>query len=132
MAPTIIKKPLIEIDPELRRAAEEMIASEGQVIVHCLIRATTFSSVFIRIWQTTYLYPKGSDRKSELVHFENVTLAPEWSRVPAGSAAIFSLFFSSLPKSCTVFDLVEEIAQPGGFIVKNIPRNDSDVYYVQF
>ncbi len=132
MAPTIIEKPKVTIDPELLRAAEAMVATEGQVIIHCLIRGFGFSSIYYRIWQTTYLYPKGSTHKSELVHFENVTLAPQWTVLPAGAAAIFSLIFSGLPKSCTVFDFVEEISEPGGFVVKNIPRNDSDVYFVQF
>jgi hypothetical protein len=29
-----------------------------------------------------------------------------------------------------VFDLVEEIPQPGGFVIKNIRRNETDVYHI--
>jgi hypothetical protein len=36
-----------------------------------------------------------------------------------------------LPKKCTVFDLIEEIPEPGGFYIPNIQRNNSDVYHLE-
>ena len=40
--------------------------------------------------------------------------------------------FSGLPRSCTSFDLIERIPEPGGFEVRNIGRNKTDVYEVEF
>ena len=42
----------------------------------------------------------------------------------------FTLIFSSLPKNCKVFDFSEEINDPYKFVVRNIPRNKSDVYTI--
>ena len=43
----------------------------------------------------------------------------------------FTLVFSGLPKDCKSFDLREEIPEEGGFLVKNIKRNGTDVYRVK-
>ncbi len=87
---------------------------------------------YIRIWPSTYLYDHTSDHKSDLVHAEKISYYPEWTMTDSGEA-YFSLVFSGLPKSCTVFDLIEHCTNEGGaFKVLNIPRNESDVYYVQF
>jgi len=66
-------------------------------------------------------------------HFHNTykDMAPVWTAIPDGKTFSFLLIFGSLPKSCRVFDLVEEIEQPGGFEVRNIARNESDVYHVE-
>jgi hypothetical protein len=40
------------------------------------------------------------------------------------------LIFAGLSKAVKVFDLVEEIPQPGGFVIKNIRRNETDVYHI--
>jgi len=45
-----------------------------------------------------------------------------------GTTVRFTLIFSSLPKTCEVFDLIEEV--PSGFEVYDIKRNSSDVYNV--
>lgn len=83
-----------------------------------------------RIWRTTFLIDKISSARSPLVHAENITLAPQWTLLPDFVSYTFLLIFSALPKACKQFDLVEEIAQPGGFVVKNIARNKSDVYHI--
>jgi hypothetical protein len=57
-------------------------------------------------------------------------MAPVWTQIPDGREYAFLLIFSGLPKSCKQFDLVEEIAEPGGFLVRNISRNDTDVYQI--
>ena len=43
----------------------------------------------------------------------------------------FTLIFTGLPKDCNYFDLFEKIPEPGGFLVKNIKRNNSDVYFIE-
>jgi hypothetical protein len=40
------------------------------------------------------------------------------------------LIFGALPKKCHVFQLIEEIPEEGGFTVRNIIRNKTDVYEV--
>jgi len=42
----------------------------------------------------------------------------------------FTLIFQGLSKGCQLFDLVEEIPQEGGFAVRGLLRNSSDVYQV--
>lgn len=127
----IITKPKVEIAPDLLKKLEEMTAEEGQVIVHCISGGSLLYDSYIRIWPTTYLYDQHSDHASELVHVENISMAPEWMLVPAGYVAYYSLFFTRLPKSCSMFDLEEVIPQPGNFSAKNISRNKTDVYYIR-
>lgn len=43
----------------------------------------------------------------------------------------FTLVFSGLPKDCKMFDLIEVIPEEGGFHVKEIRRNESDIYRVK-
>ena len=132
--PTIIEKPAIEISPDILQELKTLIHEEGQVVVHCLFNNMhpVFDS-WIRIWPSTFLYDKGSSHRSELVHTEHITLAPEWTLVPGFSSYFFTLIFSGLPTSCTVFDLVEDAqGGTGAFEVRNVNRNNQDVYYVRF
>lgn len=127
--PTIIETPSTVISSEIREELKTLVHEAGQVVVHC-IQTTPFAS-YIRIWPTTYLYDQHSDHSSELVHAENISYFPTWKAVEAGENH-FTLIFSGLPKSCLVFDLLEHCDnQSGAFRVNSIPRNDSDVYYVQ-
>lgn len=132
MSPTIIQKPKISIDPEILRQTEELVVTESQVIIHCIINAPWYGEIGIRIWPSTYLYDFHSTHRSELVHFENITAYPDWKIIAAATSSYFTLIFSGLPKSCVVFNLKEEIPESHGFEVKAIKRNDSDIYYVQF
>ncbi len=128
-APTIIEKPKVDIDKDILHELEAQIHEQGQVVVHC-IQTADFPTL-IRIWPTTYLYDHHSEHKSELVHAENISYFPHWKAVDMGEN-YFTLIFSGLPKSCIVFDLIEHCDnQNGAFKVMNIPRNNSDVYYVQ-
>jgi hypothetical protein len=86
--------------------------------------------MLIRIWKSTFLVDKDSMARSQLVHAENISIAPQWTQIPDGVTYNFLLIFSALPKSCRTFDLVEDIPQPGGFHVANIARNDTDVYHI--
>ena len=86
--------------------------------------------MLIRIWKTTYLVDHSSGTRSKLLHAENITMAPVWTQIPNGALYSFLLVFSGLPKACKQFDLVEEISEPGGFFIKDIGRNDTDVYHI--
>jgi hypothetical protein len=77
------------------------------------------------------LKPKGSSEVSKLLTAINISFYPEWTRVKPYSRYDFTLIFEGLPKDCTVFDLEEDIPEPGGFFASNIKRNESDVYHLE-
>lgn len=128
---TIITKPKVEIDKKLLTELLALTKEEKQVIVHCLFDARDMWGAKIRIWPSTFLYDVGSSHRSELVHVDNISICPQWTEVPQGKIAHFSLLFSGLPSVCSTFDLIEEIPQAGGFKVTGIKRNETDVYYVK-
>ncbi len=126
--PSIDSPDIAEMDnPEVSLMLET--AEESQVIIHCSYTSSGLGDL-IRIWPTTFLFPKNSSIKCKLIHVENITLFPHWTEIPLGKTHTFTLIFQGLPKDCYLFDLVEEIGQPGAFIIKNIHRNRTDVYYV--
>ena len=104
---------------------------ESLVIIHCTYTGSYISDR-IRIWKTTFLCPKDSETRSQLVHVENISLYPKWTTVPIGKPTIFTLVFTGLPKQCKMFDLLEIIPEPAGFMIRNIPRNNTDVYNIRF
>ena len=125
-APTItreLERP--DLLPELLTDVEE----KGQVTVHCSFVAGLSDA--IRIWPSTFLVCRHSGHRSQLLFAEGIPLAPHWLPVPAGNAIRFTLLFAGLPSHCVLFDLVEEIADLGGFHVPAILRNDMDVYRVE-
>ncbi len=122
-----LTQPETEVLTEVENATDFL--NESYVYVHCHLPHVE-PGMLVRIWRTTYLRDLDSSSKSELVHAENITFAPQWTMVGDNPSFSFLLIFSALPKSCTRFDLVEEIAQPGGFHVRNIQRNKTDVYNV--
>lgn len=126
--PTITKP---EICQEILEALQTEVQEEKQVIVHCCYPATFYVGNLIRIWQSTFLVDERLHHKSHLIHQENISLFPYWTAVPPMKDFWFTLIFSGLPKECRSFDLREEIPEEGGFLVKNIKRNATDVYRVK-
>lgn len=132
MSTTIITRPRVEIESDLLAEMKNQINEAGQVILHILYSTPIGMPSYIRIWPTTYLFDKDSPHKSELVHAENITYYPYWYECLPGKKYYFSLIFSGLPKSCTRFDFVEQCTnQSGAFEVRNIDRNQSDVYFLK-
>jgi len=132
MSATVITKPETIIAPDLLRKFKAQVEEQGQVVLHFLLDNYGMSDTLIRIWPTTYLYDQLSPHKSELVHAENITFFPHWTAYPPGQQAYFTLIFTGLPKSCTMFDFIEHCDnQIGAFKVLNIKRNKSDVYYLK-
>ncbi|HMQ08102.1 MAG TPA: hypothetical protein PKC30_12435 [Saprospiraceae bacterium] len=126
----IIKDPATKISPEILQAIKEQTHEEGQVIIHCLFYSMSLWNR-IRIWPTTYLFDCHSAHTSSLVHAENITFYPQWMNTPVGDY-FFTLIFTGLPKSCTLFDLIERCNnEHGAFVVRGIPRNEKDVYYIE-
>ncbi|MDF2438932.1 MAG: hypothetical protein K0Q95_3308 [Bacteroidota bacterium] len=114
----------IYIEVEEVTAVETLMANENQVIVHCVCTA----DAAYRIWPTTFLIEQGSSRKARLLTAYNISFYPYWTLKNQGQK--FTLVFEGLSRNCIMFDLKEEIPQEGGFHVKSILRNNSDVYTV--
>jgi len=117
------------VDAKVLTSIEPSVLDDSYVYVHCSFD-NSWKDALIRIWKTTFLIDQASGARSSLVHAENISIAPVWTIIPDGRTYNFILIFSALPKSCASFDLVEDIPQPGGFYVKDIPRNTKDVYHV--
>lgn len=118
-----------EIDLDTLTSIDPTTLEDSYVYVHCYFN-NRWSDMLIRIWKSTYLIDQGSGSRSALVHAENISYAPQWTLVPDKTPYSFLLIFSALPKSCKQFDLLEDIQAPGGFFIKNIIRNKTDVYHI--
>ena len=128
----ILTEPTIQIDSEILAGLCNDTEEMGQVVLHFLYNAPLNHFMNIRIWPTTYLYDQHSSHRSDLVHVENICLAPKWTPCFPGEKFFFTLIFSGLPKSCTVFDFIEECDKEfGAFEARGIHRNESDVYYLE-
>jgi hypothetical protein len=118
---------IIELPAELTTVREER-----QTILHCsLPQAPTNGpawDILIRIWPTTFLIQEDGTRR-KLLFTEGIALFPYW--LPVRLPYTFTLIFEGLDSGCQIFDLLEEIPQPGGFQVTGIARNGSDVYHVR-
>ena len=117
------------IDGEVLSSIEPATLEDSHVYVHCHVNNLE-EGMLIRIWRTTFLIDRSQGAKSGLIHAENISFAPQWTMIPGRGPYTFLLIFSGLAKSCKVFDLVEEIPQPGGFLVTDIRRNETDIYHV--
>ena len=125
--PPVKVKPAVE--DSVLASIQPSVLEDSYVYVHCSFD-NSWKDALIRIWRTTFLVDDSSGAKSSLVHAENISIAPLWTIIPDKCNHNFILVFSALPKSCTKFDLIEEIPQPGGFVVRDIQRNPRDVYRV--
>lgn len=123
-------RPIITLDEELKFEIEKNCDIEKQVVIHIQINPSPFINQ-IRIWPSTFLIDLHSTHRSQLLWVHRISIMPQWTIIPPYTKREFSLFFSALPKSCTRFNLLEEIPEPGGFEVQNIIRNTQDVYYLE-
>jgi hypothetical protein len=128
-----VEEPPVKVKPQIDIEVLSSIApatlEDSFVYVHCYFN-NSFKDMLIRIWSTTFLVDAASGVRSKLIHAENISIAPMWTRIPDGQIYSFLLVFEGLPKSCKHFDLIEDIPQPGGFEVRNISRNTTDVYHI--
>lgn len=134
-SPTLQSPEITEIqpevmDPEVKKQLLTEVQEEGQVIVHCAYQASEWGDG-IRIWRSTFLVDKHSGHRSKLIHAENISYYPVWIMLDPHERVRFTLVFERLPSDCVMFDLIEEIPQSGGFEVRGIVRNRSDVYRVK-
>ena len=122
-----LPKPVTE--EKVLLAEQTIVLEQGHVYVHCHFNNGAADNL-IRIWRSTYLIDQGSGHRSALVHAENITIAPQWTPVPKHKTFRFLLIFNALPSSCSMFDMLEDIPEQGGFFIHDILRNESDVYHV--
>jgi hypothetical protein len=125
--PPVKTKP--DVDQEVLTSIDPLSLEDSFVYVHCYFNNTS-DDMLIRIWRSTFLIDRASGSRSQLIHAENISFAPMWTMIPKKGEFSFLLIFSALPKDCTVFDLLEDIPQTGGFFIQGIQRNQLDVYHV--
>lgn len=114
----------IELEQKLLQIQEE-----GQVTIHCKIPCSP--GLLVRIWQSTFIYPNNGAERIPLAHAENISIAPIWTPIPNSGIYGFTLIFGGLPKTCTAFDLIEEIKNDFfPFSVFGIERTETDVYTI--
>ncbi len=128
-----IKEPPVKakpsVDMEVLASIHPELMDDSYVYVHCHFE-NKWQDMLIRIWKTTFIIDRAGGTRSQLIHAENISYAPQWTLIPDNQPFTFLLIFPGLPKSCKMFDMLEDISEPGGFFVKNIERNDQDVYHV--
>ena len=115
----------IEENTEVITGLKIQESEERQTIVHC----SCGQDYAYRIWPGTFLIEQGSGKRAALITAFNISFAPQWT---LNDGKGFTLIFEGLSKSCSVFDLKEIISQEGGFEVKGIKRNNTDVYQLSF
>jgi hypothetical protein len=129
----VIAEPPVRIKPaidfQILASIEAEVLEDSYIYVHCYLDNDA-RDLLIRIWKTTFLVDSNSGTRSKLVHAENVSFAPQWTMVPDGVIYNFLLIFSALPKSCSHFDLIEEVPTSGGFHIRDIQRNMRDIYHI--
>jgi hypothetical protein len=117
-----ITKP--RVDVQFKTAVSE----ERQTIVHVTCTDLIFGMMLIRIWPSTFLIQNDGKRKKLLQSF-NIGKHPFYITVPDGH--VFTLLFEGLDRGCDTFDLLEDITEPGGFYIKGIERNNTDIYHLE-
>jgi hypothetical protein len=124
---TTTSKPKIKIDEEILTFLQT--EEQKTTIVHCRIYSPL--PTLARIWDSTYLLEENGN-KVQLIKAFNISIAPNWTLFsPEGNFLHFTLLFEGLSKGCTLFQLVEDIVEPGGFFSDRIQRNKTDVYEVE-
>jgi hypothetical protein len=101
-----------------KNEVKPLIHEEKQTVVHCSMPCQI--GMGARIWKSTYLITEGGTKIPLLF----------WTIIEHNGFFKFTLFFGGLPSDCKTFTLKEEIPEPGGFEVKGIRRNKTDVYRV--
>jgi len=122
---------LVEINISPADQIYDSLHEEGQTIVHCLYVSKTkyVNGGWVNIHPTTFLVR--NEETLPLLHAENIPMAPSMHMFKRpGELKNFTLIFPAIPKEWDQFSLIEECSSGGGFVAKNLSRNDSGVYQV--
>jgi hypothetical protein len=102
---------------------------DRSTIVHCRL-SLPYDSI-IRIWPEASLIQENGIRK-KLIHAFKIAVKPSWSEAKAlNGYSSFTLLFEGLDKDCSIFHLLEDIPEPGGFYSHEINRSSTDVYNIE-
>lgn len=121
----------VNIDLSIIEKVKEKFHEEGQTIVHCLYVSKTkyVNGGWVNIHPTTFLVR--NEETLPILHAENIPMAPGMHLFKRpGELKHFTLIFPAIPKEWEQFSLIEKCSSGGGFVVKNLSRNDSGVYQV--
>jgi len=122
---------LVEINISTLDQINDSLHEEGQTIVHCLYvsKSKFVNGGWVNIHPTTFLVR--NEETLPLLYAENIPMAPSMHMFKRpGELKNFTLIFPAIPKEWEQFSLIEECSSGGGFVVKNLSRNDSGVYQV--
>lgn len=82
-----------------------------------------------RIWPTTYIECAATGVRRKLIAVYNVGIYPHWQKFT--EPGWYSLVFEALPQECISFHLIEEIHEPGGECIRNCPRFEDNILWVE-
>jgi hypothetical protein len=122
---------LVEINISPLDQIYDSLHEEGQTIVHCRYVSKTkyINGGWVNIHPTTFLVRE--DETLPLLHAENIPMAPGMHMFKRpGEIKHFTLIFPVIPKEWAAFSFIEECSSGGGFVVRNLTRNDSGVYNI--
>jgi hypothetical protein len=122
---------LVEINISPLDQIYDSLHEEGQTIVHCRYVSKTkyINGGWVNIHPTTFLVRE--DETLPLLHAENIPMAPGMHMFKRpGEIKHFTLIFPAIPKEWAAFSFIEECSSGGGFVVRNLTRNDSGVYNI--
>ncbi len=111
------------LQPQIDFSIQPQTAEEKITILHCTLE----NDLWIWMWPSTYLVQQDGQHK-RLLHIYNIPFHPDWKVAKAGHQ--FILLFEGLDSNCVKFDLIEKSEEKGGFIIKDIQRNSTDVYHL--
>jgi hypothetical protein len=123
------RRPIIDIS--IIENLKEVFQVESQTVLHCnyVSKRKYPHGGWVNIFPTTYLV--NNDQVLPLLHAENIPIAPNYHLFNKPSELKqFTLYFPAIPKDWKQFSMVEKCKGDGGFIVKNIQRNNIGVYEV--
>lgn len=121
----------VKIDLSIIEKVKEKFQEEGQTVLHCnyVSKRKYPNGGWVNIYPTTFLVNK--NQVLPMLHAINIPIAPRVHVFKhTGELKQFTLFFPAIPKDWDQFNIVEKCDTDGGFIVRDIQRNNIGVYEV--
>lgn len=106
------------------------IKNDEKTIIKCHVIYSQASEAF-RLNDSTFLLDTKNNTKLKLIKYYGISPYPEWTKIKKEETLIVTLVFEKLPLNCETFSLIEDIIEPGGFLVENIKYNSTGFYEVE-
>lgn len=106
------------------------IKNDEKTIIKCRVICSQASESF-RVSESTFLLDTKNNKKLKLIKHYGTEPYSEWTRMKKGETLIVTLVFEKLPLNCETFSLIEDIIEPGGFLIENIKYNSTGFYEVE-